>query len=106
MKITLKLDSGEKEYAMGRPKARVVKKAIKLATKLDPKNINENTMDEMVNLVVVAFGNQFTSDDMWDGLFYDEVMEVVQDTLKEVVEGTQKRLNQSKNAAAGKAAKS
>lgn len=100
MEIKLQIGDTEKTFVTGRPKGRAVRDAIKLAKNLDPKNISEQTLDEMVDYVVNAFGKQFTMDDFYDGIYGDEMIEVLTNTVRDVANGTSKKV-ESKNDQAG-----
>lgn len=100
MEIKLQIGNKEKTFVAGRPKARAVRDAIKLAKTLDPKNISEATLDEMVDFTVDTYGKQFTRDDVYDGIYADEMIEVLTKTVREVANGTSKKV-ESKNDQAG-----
>lgn len=97
MKIKLMIGEEEKTFTAGRPKGRMVRKAIALGGKLDPKRITEDTLDELMDFVVEVYDGQFTRDDAYDGLYSDELLPTVTDTVKAIAEGTAGRLNKSKN---------
>lgn len=77
MQITLKIDGKDKTFVNDFVSARLLRDALKL---------NENTaqqqhegilsvtrqLDELAELVVKAFNNQFTLDQLWDGISIDK----------------------------------
>ncbi|VUZ24349.1 Uncharacterised protein [Acetobacterium wieringae] len=106
MKITLMFENEEKTFTAGRPKGRMVRRAIRLAGSLKPESITEDTLDELIDYVVDVYGKQFTIDDFYDGLYYDEMMDKITETIEAIANGTAGRLGKSKNGQAGKAKES
>jgi len=84
LKITLydpETSEVKKEFVRGFVPWRVLKTAIRMAKsleKLDEKNLSEEDVDAIAGLVVDAFGNQFTLDELNDGADLVEMMTVMQ----------------------------
>ncbi|MEA0553534.1 hypothetical protein U1P98_06355 [Lysinibacillus irui] len=87
MQITLKIDGQEKQFSNDFVKARVFRNALKMNEKMrqEGNEISVETFDEMIAFVVNVFENQFTMDDVWDGLeagkLQDEIMRVFNSVL-------------------------
>ncbi len=87
MQITLKIDGQEKMFSNDFVKARVFRNALKMNEKMrkEGNDISVETFDEMIGFVVNVFDNQFTVDDIWDGLeagkLQDEIMRVFNSVL-------------------------
>lgn len=92
MEIKLLLGNEEKTYTAARPKGRAVRDAIKLARRMDPKNITEEVFDELVDFTVDVYGKQFTRDDVYDGLYADEMLQELTKTVSAIAGGTSKKL--------------
>lgn len=86
----------DKEYNIGAPKARMFRKAIALTDDIDMDNIKAKDLDEMVTFMVEAYGNQFTIDDVYDGMNSADLMPALTGCIEEVVTGVAKKL-ESKN---------
>ncbi|WP_277585839.1 phage tail assembly chaperone G [Psychrobacillus antarcticus] len=70
MKIVLRVDGQEKTYKKDFVEGIVFRKALELNKKIrESGKIGEvETYDEYIDFIVFAFGNQFTSEDAWNGL--------------------------------------
>ena len=86
----------EKEYVLGKVKARMYRKAIALTDDLNLDKITAKSLDDMVDFVVEAYGNQFTRDDVYDGVEAKDLMDVLTDCIKNVVGNVSEKL-ESKN---------
>lgn len=86
----------DKEYSLGAVKARMFRKAIALTDSMDLENIKAKDLDDMVNFMVEAYGNQFTLDDVYDGMDSSILMTSLTECISEVVGGVTKKL-ESKN---------
>ncbi|MGE7131254.1 phage tail assembly chaperone G [Lysinibacillus xylanilyticus] len=87
MQITLKINGQEKIFSNDFVKARVFRNALKMNEKMrkEGNEISVETFDEMISFVVNVFDNQFTIDDVWDGLeagrLQEEIMRVFNNVL-------------------------
>ncbi len=87
MQITLKINGQERIFSNDFVKARVFRNALKMNEKMrkEGNEISVETFDEMISFVVNVFDNQFTIDDVWDGLeagrLQDEIMRVFNNVL-------------------------
>lgn len=87
MQIKLRIDGQEKTFTNDFVKARVFRNALKMNEEMSKEGdgITVATFDEMMGFVVNVFDNQFTVDDLWDGLeggnFQDEIMRVFNNVL-------------------------
>ncbi len=87
MQIKLRIDNKEKTYTNDFVKARVFRNALKMNEKMrdEGNDISVETFDEMIGFVVNVFDNQFTVDEVWDGLeagkLQDEIMRVFNNVL-------------------------
>ncbi len=87
MQIKLRINSEEKTFTNDFVKARVFRNALKMNEKMrnEGNEISVETFDEMIGFVVNVFDNQFTVDDVWDGLeagkLQDEIMRVFNNVL-------------------------
>ncbi|MGE6515200.1 phage tail assembly chaperone G [Lysinibacillus sphaericus] len=87
MQIKLRINSEEKTFTNDFVKARVFRNALKMNEKMrnEGNEISVETFDEMIGFVVNVFDNQFTVDDIWDGLeaghLQNEIMRVFNSVL-------------------------
>lgn len=87
MEITLHIDGKEKTFSNTFIKARIFRNALKLNEKMQKEgnNISVETFDEMVGFIVTVFDQQFTIDDIWDGIhankLQSEIMRVFRGVL-------------------------
>ena len=68
MEIILKKDKKEKTYTTGFISARMVRRTIEVSRGVDFDNITPEELDKLIDYIVELFGNQFTRDDVYDGL--------------------------------------
>lgn len=66
---------------------RMVRKAVSF-TKMDLNDIDESTLDELVEFVVNVYGNKFSMDEFYDGIDSREMMKVLGYTIEAIVNGT------------------
>jgi len=87
MQITLRIDKQDKTFTNDFVKARIFRNALKMNEEMSKEGdeITVETFDKMMGFVVNVFDNQFTVDDLWDGLeggnFQDEIMRVFNNVL-------------------------
>lgn len=87
MQITLRIDGQEKTFTNDFVKARVFRNALKMNEKMreEGTEVSVETFDEMIGFVVNVFDNQFSVDDVWDGLeaglLQNEIMRVFNSVL-------------------------
>lgn len=86
MQITLFIDGKEKTFTNDFVKARVFRNALKLNQQLKGNgDISVELFDTMVEFVAIAFNNQFSVDDVWDGIeahrLQGEIMRVFNEVL-------------------------
>ena len=87
MQITLRIENKEKTFTNDFVKARVFRNALKMNEKMreEGNEISVAAFDEMIGFVVNVFDNQFSVDDVWDGLeaggLQTEIMRVFNNVL-------------------------
>lgn len=99
MQITLRIDEQDRTFTNDFVKARIFRNALKINEKMrnEGADINVSTFDELIEFVVSVFNNQFTVDDVWDGIeankLTDELMRIFNGVLNiggvETAEGKQ-----------------
>lgn len=75
MKITLRIDGKDKEFINDFVTARNYRNALEIHRKIEanPNIKDEELLAEMLPFIVSVFGGQFTLDDIWDGIRYDQI---------------------------------
>jgi hypothetical protein len=76
-----------KEYVALPVKARMFRKAIELTESMDPEQIKTKDLDAMIDFLVEAYGNQFSRDDVYDGLESTKLMTTLTSCITSVVGG-------------------
>lgn len=114
MAVTLKLhpctdtdESGaevvtEKIYVAPRPRARKIREIAELTSKIDLNNLSPDELDELVNYIVELFGNKFTVDEFYDGLYSDEFTPTIQRVINEITTATEQKISEIPNGHGGK----
>lgn len=85
MKLTLEFDNGEvKTYVMPRPKMKIIKELTQVESKMR-EGMDTNSFDELEGFIVRAFNNQFTIDELEEGLYSDELTPVLEQISTEIM---------------------
>lgn len=85
MKLTLEFDNGEvKSFVMPRPKMKIIKELTQLEDKMR-KGMDNDSFFELEGFIVRAFNNQFTVDELEDGLYSDELTPVLEQISTEIM---------------------
>ena len=90
MNITLKIDGKDKTFVNDFVSARLLRDALKLNENAAQKQ-QEGThsitgqLDELAELVVKAFNNQFTLDELWDGLAIEKFQPELSRVFNEIL---------------------
>ena len=113
MEIILKMPTGEKDednkeifkdkvYVAPEVKARMVRKALELTQNISYSELKPADLDTQINYVCELFGNQFTVDDVYDGLAADKLIPTIWDCVNGVIGEMGAKLEQFPNAPAGR----
>lgn len=81
MNITLFKNGEQKTYTQFFVSARYMRKTLELRKDINFNNLTTENVDTVINLVVEVFDNQFTFDEIVDGLAYDELIPTVFDDI-------------------------
>ena len=85
MEIILRKDKKEKTYTTGFISARMVRRTIEVSQGVDFDNISPEELDKLIDYIVELFGNQFTRDDVYDGLQSKDLIPTITKCINEVV---------------------
>lgn len=87
MKIVLRMDGKDKTFVTDFVSARHYRDAILIHRKIEanPKIKDEELFEIVFPLIVSVFGNQFTVDDILDGIKYDKIIEESQRIFQTVL---------------------
>lgn len=77
MKLELNIDGKEKIFTVAFIKSRMLRKLLEIKKRMDFENIQEDELDELVAFVCEVFGNQFSVDDVYDGLPLEKLMPTI-----------------------------
>lgn len=98
MELILKKDKKEKTYTTGFISARMVRRTIEVSQGVDFDNITPEELDKLIDYIVELFGNQFTRDDVYDGLQSKDLIPTITKCINEVVgEMTEVTAGEGKN---------
>ena len=85
MEITLKLDKKDKTYTTGFISARMVRRTIEVSKQVNFASLSPEELDILIDYVVELFDNQFTRDDVYDGLASKDLISTITKCINEVV---------------------
>jgi len=98
MELILKKDKKEKTYTTGFISARMVRRTIEVSQGVDFDNISPEELDKLIDYIVELFDNQFTRDDVYDGLQSKDLIPTITKCINEVVgEMTEVTAGEGKN---------
>lgn len=81
------IEDKEKTYSVPFVKGRLFRKALKMNKVFNQgAEITDSVMDDLVDFVCEVFNNQFTPDDVWDGLPVDGILPNLQGIFFEVID--------------------
>lgn len=94
MNITLMKNGETKTYTQLFVSARWMRKALELRKEMNLNNLSVEDVDTSINFVVDLFDKQFTADDIYDGVSYDELVSTVfDDVFMVVLQGRKQELS-------------
>ena len=85
MTVTLQLDGKQRTYVLNFISARMLRRTIEISKTVNFDDISVAELDIMVGYLVQLFGNQFTVDDVYDGLSATELIPTLIGCIQEVV---------------------
>lgn len=84
MNITLRVGNKEKIYTVDFIKARMFRKAIAFSKTMNFEDLGEKEIDELVGFVCELFNNQFSIDELYDGLPVNKLMSTITEAMNSV----------------------
>ncbi|MDA3732107.1 hypothetical protein PBV87_11495 [Niameybacter massiliensis] len=88
MTLTLNINNEEKLFVIGSfVPARVFRQAVQAQRILSKEDISEEDLDLVVGIVVNAFSNQFTIDELYDGLDARSFLSTITNTITTIING-------------------
>lgn len=85
MDITLRIDKKNQTFTAGFISARMVRRTIEVSQGVNFENISPEELDKLIDYIVELFGNQFTRDDVYDGLSSKDLIPTITKCINEVV---------------------
>ncbi len=85
MEIVLKINGKDKTYTAGFISARMVRRTIEVSKEVTFDNITPEELDKLMDYIVELFGNQFTRDELYDGLASKDLIPTITRCINEVV---------------------
>ncbi|WP_213950376.1 phage tail assembly chaperone G [Tepidanaerobacter syntrophicus] len=85
MEIVLKINGKDKTYTAGFISARMVRRTIEVSKEINFDNITPEELDKLMDYIVELFGNQFTRDELYDGLASKDLIPTITRCINEVV---------------------
>lgn len=75
----------DKTYTAGFISARMVRRTIEVSKEVNFDNITPEELDKLMNYIVELFGNQFTRDELYDGLASKNLIPTITKCINEVI---------------------
>ncbi len=85
MEIVLKINGKNKTYTAGFISARMVRRTIEVSKEVNFDNILPEELDKLMDYIVELFGNQFSRDELYDGLASKDLIPTITKCINEVV---------------------
>ena len=83
---------GDKTYVAKPAKARMFRQAIEINEKIDFSNLTTEALDDLIGFVCAIYGNQFTVDEVYDGLDADKLVSTMSKSISGVMGGVTEKL--------------
>lgn len=85
MEVTIFIDGEYKTFTVPFVNALTLRKSIEINKEIDFSNIQEEDLDKLVDFVVMAFNNQFTREEFYEGVPGKELLKKVDDVMAEAM---------------------
>jgi hypothetical protein len=85
LEIILRIDGKDKTFTTGFISARMVRRTIAVSQDINFDNISPEELDKLMDYIVELFGNQFTRDELYDGLASKDLIPTITRCINEVV---------------------
>jgi hypothetical protein len=85
LEIVLKINGKDKTYTASFISARMVRRTIEVSKEVNFDNILPEELDKLMDYIVELFGNQFTRDELYDGLASKDLIPTITRCINEVV---------------------
>jgi hypothetical protein len=93
MKIELMIDGEQRVFIAPRPLGIRVREAISLRDKTrDQPDMTAEDLDDVVQFAVEVFDNQFTIDELYKGIYADELLTELMRVIVRITEKTEEKL--------------
>jgi len=87
MTITLIIEGKERTFVNDFVSARMLRRTIAIAKSVHFEDITVDELDTLVQYLVELYGNQFTVDDVYDGISSADLIPVLSSSIQDVVHG-------------------
>lgn len=88
----MELTLNDKTYVANTVKARMFRKAIEINEQIDFNQLKAKDLDTLIDFMVGAYGNQFTRDELYDGLDADKLIPTLSESISGIVNGVAEKL--------------
>lgn len=88
----MELTLNDKVFVAKKIKARMLRRAIEIKSRVDFNDLTVEGLDELVDLTCEMYENQFTRDEFYDGLDADKLIDTLGGILNGAVNGVLNRL--------------
>jgi len=85
LEIVLKINGKDKTYTAGFISARMVRRTIEVSKEVNFESISPEELDKLMDYIVELFGNQFSRDELYDGLASKDLIPTITKCINEVV---------------------
>ena len=85
MQITLRINGQDKTFAQDFISGRMFRRTLEVSKLFQGGNIDEKTLDSVVDYIVELFGKQFTRDQFYDGIEAGKLIPTIIDCVNQVV---------------------
>jgi hypothetical protein len=83
----MQIKLNDKTYKLKKIKALMVRKSIEITESIDFNKITTKDLDTLIDFIVDLYGNEFTREDVYEGLEAKELLPTIKETMDSVVNG-------------------
>lgn len=87
MEIKLRIGGKDKSFTADFISARMVRRTIEVSEGINFESLKPEELDKLIDYIVELFGNQFTRDEVYDGLSSKDLLSTITNCINEVVGG-------------------
>lgn len=88
----MKIELNGKTYTSNKVKTRVFRRALEISESVNFNNLKVSDLDKLIGFVCELYGNQFSIDELYDGLEADKLISTFSESMNGIIGGVADKL--------------